>query len=199
LTIGSLIGIYIIIAGLAIWTKYSSPKLFQIFKPAPLFLLILFSLVTSQHYLLIFALVFSFSGDIFLLNKEKYFVQGLISFLIAHLFYLSLFIESKSNPNAVVSVMVLIIAAFYFGYLKIYLGKYLYPVLIYLSAISLMVVFATGANGGNSIMIGVGAILFFISDGVLAFNKFVKKFKLADVAVLSTYYLAQLLLVWGLG
>jgi alkenylglycerophosphocholine/alkenylglycerophosphoethanolamine hydrolase len=193
-----LIGSYLFFAGSAVWAKYSSPKLFRILKPAPLFLLILFSVVTSQSYLLIVALAFSLFGDIFLLNKEKFFVQGLISFLIAHLFYLSLFIKSESNPNPIIGVIMTIIAVFYFGYLKKYLGKYLYPVFLYLTVILLMVIFAAGINNGNRVIISTGAILFFISDGILAFNKFIKQFNLADFLVLSTYYTAQLLLVWGL-
>jgi uncharacterized membrane protein YhhN len=61
-----------------------------------------------------------------------------------------------------------------------------------------MVIFAAGINNGNRVIISTGAILFFISDGILAFNKFIKQFNLADFLVLSTYFTAQLLLVWGL-
>ncbi len=190
--------IYLVIAGLAIWTKYFSPKLFQIAKPLPLLLLIIYSLVSSQHYFLVLALAFSFLGDILLLKKEKYFIEGLISFLLAHLFFIALFIEHKSNPNVFVGIIVIVIGLFYFGYLKKYLGKFLFPVLLYLTVITLMVIFAIGINSGNRSIIGVGAGLFFISDGVLAFNKFVKKFKLADAIVLLTYYLAQLLLIYGI-
>jgi uncharacterized membrane protein YhhN len=44
---------------------------------------------------------------------------------------------------------------------------------------------------------GVGAILFTISDTTLAVNHFLRRFRWAQVAILSTYYAAQTLIAWS--
>ena len=46
----------------------------------------------------------------------------------------------------------------------------------------------------SAVLFGLGISLFTISDTVLAYNKFVKPFKLAQILILSTYYIAQLLI-----
>ncbi|MCB0300999.1 MAG: lysoplasmalogenase, partial [Calditrichaeota bacterium] len=40
----------------------------------------------------------------------------------------------------------------------------------------------------------IGAILFVISDTSLAFNRFVKRFRNAQLLILSTYFIAQYLI-----
>jgi uncharacterized membrane protein YhhN len=44
----------------------------------------------------------------------------------------------------------------------------------------------------------VGAILFMISDSMIAVNKFLSSFELAGVAIMVTYILAQFLIIKGL-
>jgi uncharacterized membrane protein YhhN len=44
-----------------------------------------------------------------------------------------------------------------------------------------------------------GAALFAVSDTTLALNKFRRPFRLATVAVMATYYLAQWLLALSVG
>src|SRR5699024_4871616 len=46
------------------------------------------------------ALFFSWLGDIFLMGPEAFFIPGLIGFLIAHLFYISLFVRWKQIARA---------------------------------------------------------------------------------------------------
>ena len=43
----------------------------------------------------------------------------------------------------------------------------------------------------------VGSMLFMISDSVLAINKFTKKFISAEFILLTTYYLAQILIIYS--
>jgi len=67
----SLIMIFII--GLSIWANID--------KKSPLYGIFVMT-----------ALIFSLAGDIFLvINGEKYFLQGLFSFLFAHIFYIIAF------------------------------------------------------------------------------------------------------------
>jgi hypothetical protein len=41
-----------------------------------------------------------------------------------------------------------------------------------------------------SIMIAVAAILFALSDATIAYSKFIKPFKIAEIIILSTYWIA---------
>ena len=77
------------------------------------------------------------------------------------------------------------------------LGGLKYPVLGYVLIISGMLFSALNMDKqlGAISFIGIGAILFTISDTVLAFNKFYKKFNLAEPIILGTYFIAQLLFV----
>jgi len=46
-------------------------------------------------------------------------------------------------------------------------------------------------------IITVGAILFYISDSILALNKFIKPIPNAQLGVMVTYYSAQYCIAWG--
>jgi uncharacterized membrane protein YhhN len=77
--------------------------------------------------------------------------------------------------------------------LKENLGKFKLPVILYLLIISTMV--ALGYN--NSGIMFAGALLFYFSDALLAWNKFVKQNSFVDFFSISAYYLAQLILFYG--
>ena len=69
------------------------------------------------------------------------------------------------------------------------------PVAIYMSVISLMVVMAFGTAVPIAI---VGAVLFYASDGILGWNKFVEPVPHGRVAIMTTYHLGQIGLVLAL-
>ena len=190
------IAIYLIASVLAIRSGELKSSSFRYFKPAPLAFLIIYSLFAPFNIFLILALIFSVTGDIFLLNKEKYFTYGLFAFLIAHLFYIYLFYSLASSPNPLIGLAIVAVIDFIFFTVRKSLKKYR-PVLFYMLAISFMVYFSLGFSGNAGALIGSGGVLFFISDGVLALNKFYKKIKFSETIILSTYYIAQLLIVLG--
>jgi len=76
------------------------------------------------------------------------------------------------------------------------------PVLIYILVILAMGITAFNREGAVSKksfrLVGTGAILFMLSDSLLAWNKFVEPIELAPVFVLSTYGIAQLMIVSGM-
>ena len=49
---------------------------------------------------------------------------------------------------------------------------------------------------GRTLMIA-GAVLFIISDSILAINKFYQSFEYAGIAIMLTYGIAQLLITFG--
>jgi len=69
------------------------------------------------------------------------------------------------------------------------------PVAAYIVVISVMV--ATALATGN-VVAAVGAVLFAGSDSMIAWNRFVRPFRSADVAIMVTYHLGQAGLVLSL-
>jgi uncharacterized membrane protein YhhN len=54
---------------------------------------------------------------------------------------------------------------------------------------------ATVLRGSAAIGVAVGAVFFMLSDTILAINKFAVPLPMAELAILSTYYAAQILIV----
>ena len=171
---------------------------------------------------IIIALIFGFWGDLFLAlspfvknnkNEKKlvtFFVLfGGIFFLLEHITYIVTFakeLKEKAAFNAVIFVSVLltvlIIGVALTVFLKLKLGKFTVPIIIYAIAISSMLAISVclAINGvGNlkmQIVLFCAPILFVISDSTLVLKIFDKKrfdTMLVRSINLSTYFLAQML------
>ena len=188
------------------WIHYIS-------KPLIVISLIVFFLINSKHLrsnirmLTILALGFSVLGDVLLLFvsvSEYFFISGLIAFLIAHIFYYLVFLKhrDKSKKPYGFIALLLVYAFGLFWFLKSGLNALLIPVILYMLVILAMATSAflrdkkVGANSYN--LVFFGALIFMVSDSLLAFNKFYLPFSLADFSIMFTYALAQLLIVKGL-
>lgn len=182
-------------------TEGSPP--FIIIKPiCCLFLAILAYLTVKEsrtQKLLVLALLMSGLGDIFLaIRSSDFFVQGLGSFLIAHLLYIALFARaiSWSQPakyKTLLTAVVIIFSAIMMWVLWPLLGALKAPVYLYISVITLMVICAIYSNF-NSLLVIAGALSFLFSDATIAINKFVEPFAAASPFVWVTYAGAQILL-----
>jgi uncharacterized membrane protein YhhN len=73
--------------------------------------------------------------------------------------------------------------------------RLLAPVALYIVVIAAML--ATALATGNAVA-GVGAALFVSSDTMIAWNRFVRPFRAADVGIMVTYHLGQAALVLSL-
>lgn len=143
---------------------------------------------TRYQVLILLGFVFSFSGDVNLmlqsLNQELFFLFGLVSFLITHVFYIIAFMVQgkrsdkksllKQHPYLVLPVLAAYGALLWF--LLPSLGDMTVPVIIYASVITLMVLAALYRGGKVSsrsfwLVLG-GAMLFMFSDSVIALSKF---------------------------
>src|SRR5579871_1823141 len=183
-------------------------------KPLIVILLAVFSWLSVLQknrlfWLLFSALFFSWLGDVLLLfdaTIASMFIFGLLSFLIAHIFFILFFLHvrrqhhlQKISLPIVVFVIVYLIALFLF--LKPTLGALQIPVLVYamvLCGMFLSCVHAFDLTKNNAGKFCVaGAFLFLLSDSMLAINKFYHAFKIAGFAVMLTYALAQLFIVVG--
>ena len=162
--------------------------------------------------ILLAALTFSWIGDIILLFSDRgelYFIFGLIAFLISHLVYIALFKKqqnTRSNDNkAIFWIGVLAILAYFVFMIDTLfpkLGPLKIPVLVYALVITTMLFFAFKGSlkwaipSNNYILIG--AIVFVSSDSILAFNKFYAPIVHASFYIMTTYCLAQYLIVAGI-
>ncbi|NEW79888.1 MAG: lysoplasmalogenase, partial [Gelidibacter sp.] len=170
-------------------------SLLYVFKPfillALLFLYTRSVFETNKWYTT--ALIFSFFGDVFLMYSGQLpFKIGLISFLIAHILFIKIVIHRIKK----VSFLNILIAVIPFGIflslliftLKDSLGELLVPVLIYGFTISMFGVVSlinyVETKSNKSIWMLIGAIVFMISDALLAINKFYNPAHVLEVIVM---------------
>lgn len=141
------------------------------------------------------ALVLSLLGDVFLMLPRDLFVFGLGSFLLGHLAYIvGMAIEGLQADKAGFGLVVVAVAAAAVGVviLRSVSGgserELFGPVVAYMLVISAMVVCAFGTWHLAAI---AGALLFYASDALIAWNKFVREQAHGRLAVMITYHLAQ--------
>lgn len=188
------------------WAIYTQkPQVIVIVKPMLMLSLLWYYVANTSKRIkfYILALVFSFFGDVFLLNKDfTFFIAGLLSFLIAHFFYISIVYKMLQKvsfnqlskailPNSIILIVLLNVLFPGLGVLKI-------PVIIYaltlcsFSTVALLYYFQNKTRQG--LLILAGAFLFVISDSVLALNMFYKAYSFFPLLIMSTYLVAQFLI-----
>ena len=138
-------------------------------------------------------------GDI-LLIPEHLFKLGLVSFLIAHVCYLTAFAHPPVAPPTALPFLLFIVL--FLGVLWRNLGELKARVIIYAVVIASMGWQAVDRylvqSDSASLFAASGAILFIISDAILAYDRFKQPFKMARLSVLSSYFLAQWLIAFSL-
>jgi len=146
--------------------------------------------------LIFLGLAFSWFGDMFLTGQSQLaFLAGLSAFLLGHVAYVFAFIRYGYSRAwiyvAVVPVTALAFAVF--AWLEPHTpANLMIPVRAYIVVISLMVTFAYGTRGrGGSILIVVGATLFFLSDLSVAALRLVQIEYPTYVLGLPFYYAGQ--------
>ena len=149
------------------------------------------------------ALMFSLVGDVALMFEEKRSVllAGLGSFLLVHVAYAVVFtMLGRASWWDVLSAGVLLAAgAGIYALLKANLAAMRIPVVVYIIVISVMVSRAmTTLSGpaigtGQAVMIAVGAVSFYMSDGILAVCRFRRPWRYRRISLVF-YYGGQLLI-----
>lgn len=147
-------------------------------------------------------LFLSLGGDIALMfEAKKAFAAGLGLFLLAHIAYIVTFSLLSPFSSWEYPVMAVLAAAGVCFYLLIRsgLGKLKGPVIVYITIISFMVsrafstLFSPNFSEKQGLMIFFGALLFYISDMILAANRFWRPWKYNRIS-LAFYYSGQMLL-----
>ena len=184
-------------------------------KPVTLVLLIAwFTQVSGWRGSLVWfgvGLVFSLLGDVLLQAPPRFFLPGVGAFFLAHLAYIIGFLQNVQQPDARMLIPVLIVGgAFWLLNRRIRQGlrqngetELLVPVMAYALVLSLMwlaalsTLFRSGWTEPPAALVSLGAGLFFLSDSVLAYNRFVRALPASDLLVMVTYHLGQILIVGG--
>jgi uncharacterized membrane protein YhhN len=187
----------------AVWTRPSRAE--NLLKPMVLVLLIVAALALdpsdgAQRAWFVVALVLSLAGDVFLLPTVDRFVPGLASFLLAHVAYVVGF-AIAGRGDAPLVPLVFVLAGLALMSTEIVRGvsrtdrSLLAPVVVYIGVISTMV----AASYWHGELSGIaGAVIFAMSDTILAMDRFVRSRRWMPVAVMGTYHVAQALLVLSL-
>lgn len=150
--------------------------------------------VTKPNKLFLAGLVLSFFGDLFLLFPGG-FIMGLSSFLAAHIVYIITFKQYFQHKNLAIIPLILAFVGGLIEFLYPHLDAMKIPVILYAITIGLMLYVAMGTKQTWLI---VGALLFVLSDSILAINLFYQKSIIASISVMLTYVIAQYCLVKGM-
>jgi len=204
----------------AVWKKNRSLEGFA--KPLTMVLLITWVfffglqekvLDTNLVYFVI-GLGFCLLGDIFLfLPPERFFVIGLAAFLFGHVWYIIGFGRFDRFSDflipALVYLFVIVLVAFRIvgklidGLRRNKKERLIVPLVFYAIVISIMLgsagfrFFDSGWTTAGAYMAAGGALLFYISDVLNAWERFVNKFDHDRLIIMATYHLGQFGLAIG--
>lgn len=165
---------------------------------------------SAQKKLLLTGLFFSFAGDVLLLFESSWpvaFIFGLAAFLITHICYIVFFLRHKPvqvsllKKQPITGLLVIIYGVGLCWLLFPWLDPLKLPVIIYAVAICSMMLCSLHiflkVNAPSNMLYILGALLFVLSDSILAVNKFYEHVPAAGVLIMLTYCAAQYFIVKG--
>lgn len=155
----------------------------------------------AAQVLIVLGLLASLVGDVALMLPSDRFLIGLGAFFVAHVLYivgltqLGLSVGGLILGLLLVAVGLLLVGRRIIGAASSNAPALTVPVASYVGVISLMVVVAVGTG---SIVAGLGALAFYMSDALLGWTRFVAEIPQGRTAVMVTYHLGQTGLVLAL-
>lgn len=168
----------------------------------------------QPHWMALYApfvvigLVCCLGGDVFLaLPHKRMFLFGLVSFLIGHVFYVAAFvlISDINGFTAIGVLQTLTCGTLIYRWLRPHLGDMKVPVLVYIVVISVMlcgawsILGSPDLAGSGKVMVFVGALSFYLSDILVARDRFLKTEFLNRLVGLPLYYAGQFLIAFSTG
>ena len=206
--------VFAALEALALWKN--NPRLEYIAKPAVMIALFLWLWTSAglNGALLWFGLgiLLSLAGDVLLMiSLDRFFLAGLIAFLFAHAAYVIGF----NTPLPALSTWGFILA-FMIGISGVRVIRQIVaplhskgqaglriPILVYGLVISLMLLSAMlkltdiSWQAGAALLVALGAFLFYLSDILLAWMKFVAPIQHGRIYNILAYHLGQIALIAG--
>ena len=195
-----------------------SKKIIYATKPFLMLLLALYFIfalpLNKVNWLILIAVLFGGAGDIFLMleGDEKWFMLGMVAFLLGHIFYIIAFmLEIGDN---IVSfpiwglfflIPVVLILVMTYPMFKNHLGDLKIPVHVYMLVILVMHIFTVLRVAAYDffcvcfLLVWLGSLLFILSDSLIAIDTFNKEKKIPHgrIIIMLTYILGQFLIVQG--
>ncbi|MFC1516607.1 lysoplasmalogenase [Thermodesulfobacteriota bacterium] len=165
-------------------------------------------LIYRYYQFLLAGLIFCLAGDVCLaVPGNKWFLAGLVSFLLGHLFYIFAFfyVAAPGLWSAAGATIFFFISTGIYFHLKPHLGSMNIPVLFYVVVITVMLSVAwsvlvdSGFALPGRVMVFSGALLFYVSDLFVARNRFLKKEFFNRLMGLPLYYSGQFILAFSVG
>ena len=155
-----------------------------------------------SHKLFIIGLFFSAFGGFFLgYDPVNWFVLGLGSFLVAHIFYILSLRPFLEKGEAIKRLPIVALYCIYgvsmFSLIYGGLGDLFIPVFVYMTVLLLMGITTLLSQKANKWLI-IGGVSFILSDSLIGLDKFYQPIPFESLFIMSTYYLAQFSLVKGL-
>ncbi|TFG21801.1 MAG: lysoplasmalogenase [Promethearchaeota archaeon] len=210
--------IYIIVAVVDLFAvSKDSKKLEYIAKPLLMPILALYFIFgtfkSGIDWLIVLAILSGCSGDIFLMleNEEKWFMYGMVGFLIGHIFYIIAFLLSVGENiiyfplwGLILILPVILILFLTFPKYKNYMGDLRIPVYVYIIAILFMHFSSILRLGAFDIfcpcffLVYIGSLLFITSDSMIAIDTFKEDMEIPHFYMMLTYILGQFLIVQGI-
>jgi uncharacterized membrane protein YhhN len=202
-----LLALTIAITGLIITQDFLGPFLILVpLKALPAWLLcarLVLAVPLRRARLIVAGLLLGSIGDVVLgfsnfFAPRQLFIVGLASFLLGHLCYTTAFLGQRRlrRDRLGWAALVVVLGGSLVWSVAPGLGPMRVPVLAYalvIATMALAAVFRASDRG----MVMFGALVFMVSDGLIAINLFAHKVPLFHLWAFSTYVMAQLLISEG--
>lgn len=175
-------------------------------KPVVMLGLIAFALAINpasptQRVFFIAAFALGLVSDVFLMLPRDMFLAGLVAALIEHILYIAGFRARTFDVTlfVIASAVAVISVAIFLPPIRRALRashpRLVMPVYAY---VAVFVVMVASAGGSGSLIALAGALLFFYSDAILAWNRFVRPIRFGRVVNIVPYHVGQILLAVSL-
>jgi uncharacterized membrane protein YhhN len=154
-----------------------------------------------QRNLFVVALVLGLVSDVFLMLPGDLLLPGLVAALVEHIAYIAGFRARPLEATWLVVGAVIALASaavlvpFYYRALRRKQPDLVIPVLAY---VAVLVVMVASAGGTGSLIALAGALLFFYSDALLGWYRFVDPVSWGRPVNITAYHAGQALLVLSL-
>ena len=186
-----------------IWSRKNKKQSLEfLFKPLTIILIFLLPLINFSlsekilfiHYIIL-GLFFSIIGDYLLMLKQKYFIIGLISFMITHLFYLAATLSIRPFSFSWIVILFLFLWFLFNRSTLPSVSTLIKPAVLIYSLVIGILFWQAGELllielTNQTIFFFIGITLFLISDWMLAENLFKSRNKLS-FAILPIYFTGQ--------
>ena len=205
--------LFALLESFALWKHI--PRLEYVVKPAVMVCLFIWLYLSTGMQGIAWwfgvGILFSLAGDILLLFIDRTFVFGLVSFLLAHSAYIvglraelqttsfwSLMLAFILGISALRVTRRIVSVAREKGQTRLIGPVILYSIIITVMLYAAMLPLSNSAwKAGASVLVAAGAFLFYLSDIILAWHRFVVPISNGRLLNIACYHAGQIMLIAG--